>query len=203
MNRTIATHSIVNGPGGPYWLETERCGLRRFTLDDRDWFRDLYADPDVTRYLGGVKNAAQADELLERRILAYYDEHPGLGIWMTEEKATGTRLGFHLLNHIQGEPIIQVGYSLTKAAWGRGVATEVAAAVLGYGFLTLELPSIAGMTSLGNVASQRVLEKIGLERRGERAFPHPAYAAEGPMAWFERERDAWAAERATDAQMRG
>jgi RimJ/RimL family protein N-acetyltransferase len=178
-----------------YWLETERCGLRRFTLDDRDWFRDLYADPDVTRYLGGVKNAAQADALFDARIIAYYDEHPGFGIWMTEEKATGTRLGFHLLNHIQGESIIQVGYSLTKAAWGRGVATEMAAAVLRYGFVTLALPTIAGMTSLGNVASQRVLEKIGLERRGERAFAHPAYAAEGPMAWFEREREAWIAAR--------
>ena len=177
----------------PYWLETERCGLRRFTRDDRDWFRDLYADPDVTRYLGGVKNAAQADELLETRILAYYDQHPGLGIWMTEERATGTRLGFHLLNHIQGESIVQVGYSLTRPAWGRGFATEGALAVLRHGFVTLGLPSIAGMASLGNVASQHVLEKIGLERRGERAFPHPAYASEGPLAWFEREREAWLA----------
>jgi RimJ/RimL family protein N-acetyltransferase len=174
-----------------YWLETERCGLRRFTPDDRDWLRELYADADVTRYLGGVKSAAQADELLKTRILDYYDEHPGLGIWMTEERTTGTRLGFHLLNHIQGESIIQVGYSLTKPAWGRGFATEGAVAVLRHGFVTLGLPRIAGMASLGNVASQRVLEKIGLERRGERAFPHPAYAAEGPMAWFEGEREEW------------
>jgi RimJ/RimL family protein N-acetyltransferase len=178
-----------------YWLETERCGLRRFTAEDRDWLRELYADPDVTRYLGGVKNAAQADELLKTRILDYYEEHPGLGIWMTEERATGTRLGFHLLNHIQGESIIQVGYSLTKPAWGRGFATEGAVAVLRHGFVTLGLPRIAGMASLGNVASQRVLEKIGLERRGERAFPHPAYAAEGPLAWFEREAEAWIAGR--------
>jgi [ribosomal protein S5]-alanine N-acetyltransferase len=179
----------------PYWLETERCGLRRFTPDDRDWLRDIYADPDVTRYLGGVKTAAQADDLLQTRILDYYDANPGLGIWMTVEKSTGTRLGFHLLNHIQGESIIQVGYSLTKPAWGHGFATEVAVAVLRHGFVTLRLPSIAGMASLGNLASQHVLQKIGLERRGERAFPHPAYAAEGPLAWFEREAEAWVAER--------
>jgi [ribosomal protein S5]-alanine N-acetyltransferase len=176
-----------------FWLETARCGLRRFTAEDRDWFRALYADPDVTRYLGGVKSAAQADELLQTRILEYYEANPGLGIWMTIERASGERLGFHLLNNIQGESIIQVGYSLTRAAWGRGFATEVATAVLRYGFVDLGLPRIAGMASLGNVASQRVLEKIGLERRGERAFPHPAYAAEGPMAWFEREADAWIA----------
>lgn len=184
-------------PHRNHWLETDRCGLRRFTADDRDWLRDLYADEEVTRYLGGVRTPAQVDELLQTRILEYYDAHPGLGIWMTVERSTGTRLGFHLLNNIQGESIIQVGYSLTRAAWGRGMATEVAAAVLRYGFEELGLPRIAGMASLGNIASQRVLEKIGLERRGERAFPHPAYAAEGPMAWFEREADAWLAEHGT------
>ena len=193
MNRSIGSHSIVNGRGTGYWLETARCGLRRFTPDDRDWLCDLYADEEVTRYLGGVRTPAQVDELLQTRILEYYDAHPGLGIWMTIERATGARLGFHLLNNIQGESIIQVGYSLTRAAWGRGFATEVAAAVLRYGFVDLGLPRIAGMANLGNVASQRVLEKIGLERRGERAFPHPAYAAEGPMAWFERAADAWIA----------
>jgi RimJ/RimL family protein N-acetyltransferase len=169
--------------------------LRRFTPDDRDWLRELYADPDVTRYLGGVKSAAQTDELLASRILGYYDANPGLGIWMTVEKSTGRRLGFHLLNHIQGETIIQVGYSLAKPAWGRGVATEVALALLRYGFVDLGLPRIAGMASLGNLASQHVLVKIGLERRGERAFRHPAYAAEGPLAWFEREAGAWLEER--------
>jgi len=187
--------NTVNGRSALYWLETARCQLRRFTPDDRDWLRELYADPEITRYLGGVKTAAQTDDLLQTRILDYYDANPGLGIWMTVERSTGTRLGFHLLNHIQGESIIQVGYSLTKPAWGRGFATEVAVAVLRHGFVTLGLPCIAGMASLGNMASQRVLQKIGLERRGERAFPHPAYAAEGPMAWFERERDAWLAER--------
>ena len=114
---------------------------------------------------------------------------------MTVERDTGERAGFHLLNNIQGESIIQVGFALARWAWGRGYGTEMASAVLRHGFVTLGLRTIAGMASLGNVASQRVLEKIGLERRGERAFPHPAYASEGPMAWFERDADDWLAER--------
>jgi RimJ/RimL family protein N-acetyltransferase len=133
--------------------------------------------------------------MLAERILRYYDEHPGLGMWVTVERATGTSLGFHLLNHIRGESIIQVGYTLAKPAWGRGYATEMAAAVLRYGFVDLNLPRIVGMANLENVASQRVLLKIGLERNGERAFPHPDYAAEGPMAWFERDAAEWLAER--------
>jgi [ribosomal protein S5]-alanine N-acetyltransferase len=174
-----------------YWLTTERLALRRFTPADLDWLAAVYGDRDVTRYLGGVKDRASTEAMLKTRILQYYDEHPGLGIWMTVESSTGTCVGFHLLNHIRGESIIQIGYTLVKSAWGKGFATEMAAAVLRYGFLDLQLPRIVGMASLQNHASQRVLQRIGLERRGERAFPHPDYAAEGPMAWFERDRADW------------
>jgi RimJ/RimL family protein N-acetyltransferase len=181
--------------GSDYWLTTERLGLRRFTRADLDWLAELYSDTDVTRYLGGVRDRRRTQELLNTRILQYYDEHPGLGIWVTAERAAGLRVGFHLLNHIRGESIVQVGFTLAKSAWGKGYGTEMAAAVLAYGFRELKLPRIAGMASLQNHASQRVLLKIGLERRGERAFPHPDYASEGRMAWFEREAGDWLAER--------
>lgn len=180
--------------GADYWLKTERLALRRFTPADLDWLAQLYGDRDVTRYLGGIKDRDQTEEFLNTRVLQYYDEHPGLGIWVTTERGTGTRLGFHLLNHIRGESIIQVGFSLAKSAWGQGFGTEMAAAVLRYGFVDLKLPRIAGMANLDNHASQHVLRKIGLERRGERAFPHPDYASEGPMAWFERDAPDWLAE---------
>jgi [ribosomal protein S5]-alanine N-acetyltransferase len=147
----------------------------------------LYGDPVVTRHLGGVKDRRQVEAFFDERILRYYDQHPGLGMWITVERATGTSVGFHLLNHIRGESIIQVGFTLAPAAWGKGFATEMAAAVLRYGFVELQLPRIAGMATLQNLASQRVLTKIGLERKGERAFSHPDYAAAGPMAWFEGE----------------
>ena len=180
-----------------YWLTTERLALRRFTPADIDWLAELYSDSEVTLYLGGVKDRAKTEELLNTRILQYYDEHPGLGIWTTVERATGSCLGFHLLNHIRGESIIQIGFALAKSAWGNGFATEMAAAVLRYGFVDLKLPRIAGMASLQNHASQRVLLKIGLERRGERAFSHPDYASEGAMAWFERDAADWQAQRAS------
>ncbi len=177
-----------------YWLTTERLGLRRFVPADVDWLAALYSDPDVTRYLGGVKDRAQAEDFFNTRILQYYDQHPGLGMWTTVERVSGVRVGFHLFNHIRGERIIQVGFALAKSAWGQGFGTEMASAVLRYGFVDLKLPVIAGMTSLKNHASQRVLLKIGLERRGERAFAHPDYASEGAMAWFEREAADWLAQ---------
>jgi len=96
-------------------LTTERLSLRRFTPDDLDWLAALYGDPEVTRHLGGVKSRAQTQDFLDARILNYYDEHPGLGIWMTVDRGTGNPVGFHLLNHIRGESIIQVGYALAGA----------------------------------------------------------------------------------------
>ena len=184
---------------GDYWLTTERLALRRFTRDDVEWLAQLHADEEVARYLGGTKDRAKVDEMLNVRILTYYDEHPGLGVWSTVERATGQRVGFHLRNNIQGETILQIGYGLTRSAWGKGYATEMAAAVLRYGFLDLQLPRIAGITHIDNVASQHVLQKVGLERNGERFFPHPAYASSGPMAFFEREAADWLADRAASS----
>ena len=173
---------------------SERLSLRRFTLDDIDRQYALNSDPEVMRYVGGVKDRAQTEEMLRTRILAYYEEHPGLGCWATLERATGDCVGMHLLNHIQGEEYIQVGYMLFRKYWGLGYATEMSIALLRYGFAQMQLPRIVAITNLPNIVSQRVLLKAGLHRNGERALAHPAYSSEGPLAWFERDADDWLAE---------
>jgi RimJ/RimL family protein N-acetyltransferase len=176
-------------------LTTERLALRRFTIDDLDWLVALYSDVEVTRYLGGSKDRDSVDVMLRVRILEYYEQNPGLGMWVTQERSSGERVGFHLLTNIQGESIIQVGFGLVRSAWGKGFGTEMASAVLRYGFVDVALPRIVAIASLENLASQHVLLKIGLHRHGERSFTHPAYASQGPLAWFERDREGWMAER--------
>jgi ribosomal-protein-alanine N-acetyltransferase len=89
---------------------------------------------------------------------------------------------------------VQVGFFLVKSAWGFG--SEMATALVRYGFVDLSLPQIVAIAALDNHASQRVLQKSGLRRSGERAFPHPAYAAMGSMAWFERDAADWLQEHA-------
>ncbi len=172
-------------------LESARLLVRRFTADDLDVFARLLGDPVVTAYLGGAKDRAGAEATLRTRALDYYDRHPGLGMWATVERASGQVVGFHVLNHILGESEIQVGYALDRDAWGKGYATEMAVRLLRYGFDDLALPQICAITDLDNVASQRVLEKAGLVRRGERSFSHPALVEEGPMAWFEAHLATW------------
>jgi RimJ/RimL family protein N-acetyltransferase len=177
-----------------FWLTTGRLGLHRLSSADLEWLTNLETDPDVMRHLGGSKLASEVDEMLRVRVLEYYDAHPGLGIWKTVERSTNLPVGIHILNHIQGESVVQVGFVLFRSAWGRGYATEMGRALVRHAFGTLGLPWIAGITTLGNEASQRALQKIGLRRNGERRFSHPAYAFAGPMAWFERDRDGWLAD---------
>jgi ribosomal-protein-alanine N-acetyltransferase len=175
-------------------LVTDRLSLRRFTRFDLDLLDRLATDPRVMEFLGGVKDRATTEAMLRVRVLEYYDRHPGLGIWATVERASGRCVGFHVLNHIQGETDIQVGYALFPDAWGKGYATEMTVGLLRYGFGALQLPVIVAITNLANTASQHVLLKAGLRRNGERLFAHPAYADQGPMAWFEADRDAWLAQ---------
>jgi len=174
-------------------IETERLALRRFTRDDLPWLTELNADPEVMRYIDGPMSPEATKDMLEGRILRYYDEHPGLGMWVTVERGSGRIVGSHLLNHIRGEAPIQVGYRLFKSAWGKGYATEMSVALLEYGFTQLKLPTIVAITDLDNTGSQQVLLKSGLHRNGERRFA--AYSNGAPLAWFERAAADWLAER--------
>ena len=175
-------------------LFTSRLALRRFTPADLDLLCRMQSDPDVMRYVGGVKSRADTEVFLQERVLDYYDQHPGLGVWATIECATGTCIGQHLLNHIRGESIVQVGYVLFREHWGRGYATEMCIRLLHYGFSELGMERIAAITDLPNVDSQRVLLKSGLVRDGERVFVQYGTA---PLAWFERDAKSWLAERGT------
>jgi len=173
-------------------LTTSRLALRRITAADAPWVERLHGDARVMAHVGGVQPPERARQILQERMLDYYAQHPGLGIWATLERATGEVAGVHLLNHIRGETPIQVGYLLFPEHWGRGYATEMCAALLRYGFTELALPRIHAITTLTHVASQRVLLKAGLHRHGERSFA--AYENGAPMAFFQRDAADWLAE---------
>lgn len=180
--------------GAPELPGTERLRLRRFTGDDLPFLFSFYSDPEIARFIGGVKTLEETSQLLETRILAYYDAHPGLGVWMMSTQDGAMPVGFALLNNLQGESLIQVGYSVARAHWNRGYATEICTALLRYGYAELHLPNIVAITNRENLVSQHVLEKAGLRCNGERAFAHPAYAAAGAVPFFERDAASWLAE---------
>jgi RimJ/RimL family protein N-acetyltransferase len=192
MTRYTAAVSTAAVTGATV-LTSERLLLRRMTADDLELLVRMHSDPRVMRYGGGVRDRAGSEAMLRERILEYYADHPGLGVWATIERATGACVGIHNLNHLYGEPDIQVGYMLYPEYWGRGYATEMCVALLRHGFGAVGLAKIVAITDPDNEASQHVLRKSGLVYIGERSLAHPNYAA-GPLRWFERDAADWLAE---------
>lgn len=148
-------------------LETERLVLRRISLADTDIMAELNADPKVMRYIGagGVLTRAESDARV-RRMMKIYEMYPGFGLWAAEEKPTRQFVGAFALIYIPKTVEVEVGYRLHQFAWGRGLATEGARALVRYGMFELGLDRVVGLTHLENEASKRVLMKAGLQPRG-------------------------------------
>ena len=95
-----------------------------------------------------------------------YEIFPGLGLWMGEEKSSGRFVGAYALIYIPNTVEVEVGYRLHTHAWGRGLATEGARALVRYGMVELGLDRVVGLTHPENDASKHVLMKSGLAPRG-------------------------------------
>ena len=92
-----------------------------------------------------------------------HQEKFGFSLWVVEDRATGALLGDCGLKQLEEGPEIEVGYRFAREHWGKGYATEAAAASMRYGFGTVGLARIVAVVAPPNVASCHVLEKIGLE----------------------------------------
>lgn len=150
-------------------FETERLLARPWSADETEVVFAIYRDSQMTRYLGNSRtqrDLADSREWLARIAARNADATGGLGMWAAVVKATGRPIGSIGLGPLDGGPEIEIGYHLGRDAWGQGYATELARGALHYGFTTLGLTRIVGVTFPENVASQRVLAKAGLRHQG-------------------------------------
>ena len=146
-------------------LETDRLILRRFTPADADYLYDLDNDPEVMRYINGgapTPRAAIQNDILP--VFMHYDERfPEYGFWAAIEQDTGDFVGWFSLRPAQGASYeVILGYRLRRAAWGKGYATEGARALIGKGFTKLGARRVVATTYEHNLASRRVMEKLGM-----------------------------------------
>ncbi len=144
-------------------LETERLVLRQTVLADAWWLLGLWNDPAYIKFIRdwGVRTVAEAEVLLETRILAKYAEN-GFGQYVVMLKATGEPMGLTGLIRRPGLDDVDVGYAYLPQYWGKGYASEAVAAVMAYGLETLKLPRIVAIVAPDNARSIHVLEKAGL-----------------------------------------
>jgi len=117
----------------------------------------LHLDPDVSRYLGGVRSPGATNVYLTANI-AHWDHH-GFGLWVLR-MATGEFAGRAGIRRIVvDDEEVEIAYAFKRSLWGRGLASEITKALTSLGLLRLELPSLVGLVSVENAASRRVLEK--------------------------------------------
>ena len=160
-------------------LTTERLVLRPWRQSDLAPFAALNADPVVMEHFPETATPAQADALAVdiREDMA----ERGFGWWAAEVPGVASFIGFiglsvpdfgaHFLP--PGKRVVEVGWRLARAFWGRGYATEGARECLRFGFDDLRLPEIVSFTATQNARSRAVMERLGMVHDPADDFDHP------------------------------
>jgi RimJ/RimL family protein N-acetyltransferase len=151
----------------PEAVDTERLHLRRFQPSDRQGIEAVWADPDVWRSLRGGEPgdpAAMASETFERHLL-HWDDH-GFGLWAAVEPGTSDLAGWIGASHPTFVPEvaheIEIGWTLRRPFWGRGLATEGARAAVEAASTHLAPPRLISLILPTNTRSIAVAERLGM-----------------------------------------
>ena len=143
----------------------------------------MNADAEVMRYFPATLTREEAEAQMGRA-RSHIDEH-GFGFWAVERRSDGAFLGFTGLMRLKDDnplqPGVETGWRLARQAWGQGYASEAAAASLRHGFEKLGLHSIVAFTATTNLPSQAVMVRIGMTRREDLDFDHPALPKGHPL----------------------
>jgi RimJ/RimL family protein N-acetyltransferase len=153
--------------------ETARLVLRRWRAEDLDAYARMAADPEVMRFVGGVRSRDGA-ALDLARMEEHWERH-GFGLWAAELRSSSEVIGFVGLSEPAFIPeligSVEVGWRLERAFWGRGLATEGGRAALDAAFGELELEEVCSIIHPDNAASRRVAEKLGMDPDGTALHP--------------------------------
>jgi [ribosomal protein S5]-alanine N-acetyltransferase len=144
-------------------LQTERLYLRKFTINDAPLLIELNT-PIVLQYIDEPPLLAieAAENVLQEIILPQYELY-NLGRFAVHVKEDDRFVGWCGLKYLKEEDEIDLGYRFFEKEWGKGFATEAAKACLQFGFEERNLQKIIGRAYIDNIASQIVLQKVGLQ----------------------------------------
>jgi RimJ/RimL family protein N-acetyltransferase len=178
------------------FLETERMLLRRFTAVDADNLVDLDSDPEVMRYLSGGTPTPRGviESVILPRFLDSYGRRAGFGYWAAIDKATDGFIGWFGFNSPDRSDltVVELGYRLRRAVWGRGYATEGSRALIRTGFTNLGVRRVVATTYEHNRASRRVMEKLGMKL--VRRFRLTPEEMQSPATFAGASQDVWEGE---------
>ncbi|GAA5524268.1 acetyltransferase PA3944 [Microbulbifer aestuariivivens] len=159
-----------------------RLRLRQWRDSDRAPLAAMNADGEVMEFFPAVLTRADSDAGFER--LAAHIERHGWGFWALRRRVDGVFVGFAGLKHVSAAlpcaPAVEIGWRLARRYWGYGYATEAARASLAVAFEQLDLAEVVSFTALTNLRSQRVMERLGMQRE-PLTFDHPLLPVGSPL----------------------
>jgi RimJ/RimL family protein N-acetyltransferase len=149
---------------------TERLILRPLREPDLDALAAIYADPQTMRFLGGPRTRADTRIRLDWMIAAHREQ--GFGLWATTLRADGTLIGRCgiLIQDVDGATEHEIAYLLGSQWWGRGYATEAAAAIRDHARAQLGLGRLISLIDPANTPSQAVARRIGMQHERDLVF---------------------------------
>lgn len=152
-------------------IETDRLIIRSIREGDLEPLAALWADPEVTYYMGGRRNYEEVLKTLRED--AQLNPQPAFDLWPVIEKETGQIIGHCgiLEKDMEGKSQYEIVYVLAKSAWGKGFATEVANSLKDYVFNQLGLKRITALIDPDNLKSEIVATKIGLRYEKDTVRP--------------------------------
>ena len=162
---------------------SDRLILREWCDDDLGAFADINADARVMEHFPKMLSREESDAVAVR-IRQHFAEH-GFGLWAVEVPGAAAFIGFVGLSTPKFDahftPSVEIGWRLAQEHWNQGYATEAAGAALAFGFSEIGLPEVVSFTAMQNLASRRVMEKLGMSHDASEDFDHPLLAAGDPL----------------------
>jgi ribosomal-protein-alanine N-acetyltransferase len=124
----------------------------------------LESDPEVMKFTPArVPQTSEATKVRLKSLVEKQAAYSPLGVWAVELKETSEFVGWFMLVKAEFE-IPEIGFMMVRNYWGKGLATEVAQALIDFGMRDLGYPGIAGVTDHDNTASIHILKKLGFQK---------------------------------------
>lgn len=146
------------------WLETEHLILRQLRKEDADcYYHRIGGSKEVTKYMlwQPHKSLQESQESIEKVLRNYQNGNSYTwAIALAEDDSLIGRID--LLRFDEKKECCSFAYLLGKEFWGRGFGTEALSAVLSFAFEKMELRSVIADHMSANVASGRVMQKVGM-----------------------------------------
>lgn len=171
-----------------YLFTSERLGFRNWVDEDIDAFAAMNAHHEVMAYFPKILTREETKNTLERLQKQFSEK--GYTYFATELLQTGIFIGFIGLSwqdyKAPFSPATDIGWRLRKEFWGEGYASEGAKRCLDFSFEALSLERVVSVCPASNLASEKVMKRIGMRKKGEFIHPGlPATSGLNPCVWYE------------------